>query len=611
VPEDVVDAVRRVALESGYFHWEIEFPQVFGGMSQGFDVVLGNPPWERLTLKEKEFFAGSPEIADAKTAATRKKLIAALELDDPALHTDWVAALRRSEGEGHFVRSSGRYPLCGRGDVNLYSIFAELMRTMLSPTGRLGCIVPSGIATDDTTKYFFQDLVDRRMLLSLFDFENTDQLFAGIATINRFCLLSVTGSQSPSGAATFVFFAESVDELADMHRRFTLSLSDFKLLNPNTRTCPIFRTSRDAELTKSIYRRVPVLVDESEGVGGNPWGVSFQTMFHMANDSHLFRTAAELTGQGYSLVGDHFVSGRNAFIPLYEAKMAHQYNHRDGDYAGYVLTPGKEVRTLAGGSVEQLQDPNYSVTPRYWVAEGEVRAALGGQPSSWLLGYRNITNTTTNRRTLVSVAVPKSAVGHALPLIWASEASARPLLMTVLNSFVVDYVSRQKIGGANMSYFVLKQLPVLAPTEFERPCQWDARTFADWISPRALELTFTAWDIAGFAADLGYEGPPFRWDESRRERLVAELNAAYFHAYGVEEDDVDYIMETFPIVKRRDEGRVGRYRTKELICDVYCKMADAIATGVAYETVLDPPPADARVAHTTTGMDTSVRVPAQ
>jgi hypothetical protein len=135
--------------------------------------VLGNPPWEGIKIQEKEWFAGRrPDIAEAPNAAARKKLIGRLMDEEPALGRAWREALRRSDGESGLVRSSGRYPLCGRGDVNTYAIFAELNRSILGGQGRAGFIVPTGIATDDTTKSFFQDLVEKRSLVSLFDFEN-------------------------------------------------------------------------------------------------------------------------------------------------------------------------------------------------------------------------------------------------------------------------------------------------------------------------------------------------------------------------------------------------------------------------------------------------------
>jgi hypothetical protein len=153
-----------------------------------------------------------------------------------------------------------------------------------------------------------------------------------------------------------------------------------------------------------------------------------------------------------------------------------------------------------------------------------------------------------------------------------------------LNSFVLDYVVRQKIAGTHLTFGYVKQFPVLAPTTYDD--DW-LRSF---IRARVLELTYTAWDMEPFARDLGDDGLPFRWDEGRRFLMRAELDAAFFRLYGIERDDVDYIMETFPIVKRKDIQQHGRFRTKDLILEIYDAMAEAARTSEPYQTILDPAP---------------------
>jgi hypothetical protein len=275
------EPIRRVVVQLreqyGFFHWHIEFPGVFEvpaeldsaeneqcGWNGGFDCVLGNPPWERIKIQEKEWFAErNPLIASAPNAAARKQMIDALIKNDPYLLQAFRADQRKAEGESHFARVSERYPLCGRGDVNTYTLFAENSRHILSGRGHMGMIVPSGIATDDTTKFFFQDLMQTRSLVSLYDFENREGLFPAVDSRMKFCLLTIAGSAAPTQrGATFVFFAQNVGDLDDPEKRFTLSAEDIRLLNPNTGTTATFRSKRDAEITKAIYRRVPVLIRE-------------------------------------------------------------------------------------------------------------------------------------------------------------------------------------------------------------------------------------------------------------------------------------------------------------------------------------------------------------
>ena len=154
----LIGQASHTSSHSRFFHWPLEFPEVFE--TGGFDIMLGNPPWERIKLQEKEFFeTRDRDIATAPNKAARDRLVRALPQQNPALAEEFNRAIHGAESASRFVRGSIRFPLTGRGDVNTYSIFAETARTICGPIGRVGMIVPSGIATDDTTKQFFSDLV--------------------------------------------------------------------------------------------------------------------------------------------------------------------------------------------------------------------------------------------------------------------------------------------------------------------------------------------------------------------------------------------------------------------------------------------------------------------
>lgn len=588
---------RQMAEQYQFFHLAVSFPEVEA--RGGFDVVLGNPPWERIKLQEKEWFAAiRPDIAEARNAAARKKMIAALEKDNPVLYAAYMQALRAVDGQSHFLRNSGRFPFCGRGDINLYTVFAENMRNMLNDGGRLGCIVPSGIASDDTTKFFFQDLVEKKSLISLFDFENQG-IFAGVHNSYKFSLLTCgNGKQALADQADFVFFAHSTDNLQDKDRRFTLSPQDMELLNPNTRTCPIFRSKRDAELTKAIYRRVPVLVREARGTlpEENPWGITFNRMFDMSNDSHLFRTREELETEGWELHGNVFEKGKAEFLPLYEAKMTQIYNHRAADVIKSETAVSRQAQPREI-TIEELKNTHRLAYPLFWVSASECHSRITNWNRKWLLGFASVTSP-TNARTITSTIIPFSGVGNSFPIFSGKGNIKRyPLLCANMSSLMLDYVVRQKIGGVNLNFYLINQFPILNFNKYSDFAPWQPDlSLAEWLTPRILELTYTAEDLRPFAEDMGYDGPPFVWDEERRFRLRAELDAAFFHLYlpanpdgtwkrAKKETDaeyrtlcavfptprhaVDYIMETFPIVKKKDEKAYGRYRTKEAILREY------------------------------------------
>ncbi|MCQ3806790.1 MAG: SAM-dependent methyltransferase [Acidimicrobiia bacterium] len=577
VPDDVVDRVRELADRYRFLHFHLAFPDVFcvpsdlraaeidrAGWSGGFSVVLGNPPWERVKLQEKEFFAEhDSDIAAAPNAASRKRLIRALESDNPELFVRYEAALREADGVSHFLRSSSRYPLCGRGDVNTYSVFAEGMRNSVGLNGRLGVIVPSGIATDDTTKFFFRDVVEKRSLVSLFDFENRKAIFQGVHRSYKFCLLTLSGRQRPVEEVDFVFFALDTADLNDPERRFTLTPEDFALLNPNTRTCPIFRTRHDAEITKGIYRRVPVLIAEGPPEQ-NPWRVSLSTMFHMSSASHMFRTRDQLESEEWVLRGSTFTRGEECYLPLYEAKMIHHFDHR---WATFERDGFRDVM------VSEKQDPCFLAMPRYWVPMPDVEEQIKDH-QGLLGGWRKICRA-TDVRTWIYSLFPRYGAGDNILMSLTDE---NYLLTAVATSFVVDFVCRQKLGGTNLQYYITRQLPV-APISGE---------FTDHVARAAKELIETSWDISPH---------PYRWDPDRRESIRTELDAAFFHVYGIDRDEVDYILDSFPIVRRDDENQFGEYRTKRLILENYDRITESNANGEPFEAALDPPPADPSLRH--------------
>lgn len=595
-PALTAQLTRELAAQYRFFHWHLAFPQVLA--RGGFDVVLGNPPWERVKIQEQEFFASrSLDIADAPNAAARKRLIAALPDTDVALWAEWSAASREAGGQSQFVRQSGRYPLCGKGDVNTYAIFAEHNRSVLASTGRAGFITPPGLATDDTTKGYFQALVQDSALVSLYEFENEEFLFPGIDHRVRFIVITVAGTDGIDGLADLAFGNRQVAALREEDRHFSLSPADFATLNPNTRTCPTFRSRRDADINLGIYRRAGVFWRE-DVPDGNSWGLRFMAMLHMANDSGLFRTRAQMELSGCTLAENRFVGPDGEYVPLCEAKMLHCFDHRFGTYEGQTDAQANQGK-LPELDSDAHADPSRFSFPWYWVQRDEVDERLSGVwDRGWLLGWRDICRS-TDSRTLIASLIPRSAVGHKLPLMLPNAGAPRiAALYANLCSFVLDYAARQKIGGTSLTYFIVKQLPILAPNVYERDMAWTRGVvLGDWLLPRALELTFTAWDLEPFGRDVGYDGPPFRWDPARRFLLRAELDAAFFHLYGLSHDDAAHVMDTFPIVRKNDEKAHGEYRTKRVILEIYDAMADAVRTGRAYDTRLEPPPADPRVAH--------------
>jgi hypothetical protein len=572
---------HTLAEQLRFFHWQLEFPEVF--QNGGFDVVLGNPPWEMIQLDPEEFFSvRMPEIAQAPNMAKRRKMIDDLKYSNQALYEEFIRAQHQNDSLKRFLHVSGRFPLTGRGRLNMAYLFAELMYNLASSSGMAGLIVPTGMMTDSFAQMFSSHLLTTGAIKTLFDFENRQALFPSVHRSYRFSLITL--SKRKQEKSSFAFYLSNTTEVKNEARRFYLSSEDVKLINPNTNTCPVFRTKQDAELTRELYRRLPVLVNEA--TGDNPWSVKFQLMFMMNTDSHLFRTRAELEAEGYRLVGNRFVQGERKWLPLYEAKMIWHYDHRFGTYAGVADRTSTHLPTPTPA---QYADPSFLVQPWYWVEESEVLARLPNVRNSipkWLLSFRNVANA-TNERTIIFSLQPQAGLGHTGSVLFLSPAlSAKhyAAFTAVMNSLSFDYVIRQKISGMYVGYFVFNQLPVPRPDSFTEPD-------FQHIIPRVLELVYTAWDMKPFADDVWREAdgalreairrqweanraatggcaaelpawaaaypeltpaaegaggiplPPFRWDADRRARLKAELDAHIARLYGLTRKQLRYLLD--------------------------------------------------------------------
>ena len=568
--------VNEIAEKNAFFHWSLMFPTIFTGRTDpGFDCILGNPPWDMLQIEEKQFFAEyDPEIA-LLDGEKRKQAIENLKKTDPTLLQKFETAKHHSDAQNTFVRESSRFNLTANGKLNLYSLFAEINRNLISSKGRTGFIVPSGIVSDDTTKAFFGDLVEKQQISSVFDFENSQPIFEGVHRSYKFCLMTLSGK--PVHNADFIFFATNTSQLSDPQRRFNLDPAEIAMFNPNTRTMPIFRTRADARLTEKIYRHVPVLINEQ--TEENPWKIQFkQGLFNMTSDSGLFF--------------DQPAPGR---LRLYEAKYFHHYDHRWSTFEG-----GSTPRDL---TLSEKQDPNFQIRSRYYVAESEVRRRVPAfWKHQWFVAFRNITNV-TNERTAIFDIVPFTGIGHSAPLVFieSRRTDLSILLTSCLTTLSFDYCVRQKLGGTNMTYGYLRQFPAIPPSAFSEA---DIR----FIIPRAFELLYTSNDLKPFAEDLWNETDdsmhirflqqwqqnhssllpppssltkPFSWNPDRRAVLRAELDAYYARLYGLTRDELRYILdpqevyspdfpgETFRVLKDNEIKEYGEYRTRRLVLEAW------------------------------------------
>lgn len=580
-PEEVAaftaiwESARALITEERFLNWQITFPGVWDnwastGREGGFDAVVGNPPWDRIKLQQIEWFAARrPEIALAPRASDRTRMIARLRTDGDPLFEDFQKADARAADTARMARTSGHYPLLSRGDINLYSLFVERAKALAKPNGMVGLLTPSGIASDLSASAFFREVAVGGHLKALYDFENKKVFFPDVHASFKFCVISFSPDRTFASTKS-AFFLHNTNELAEPDRAFAIGAADFASVNPNTGTAPIFRSRRDMALTTAIYARVPVLVDRSGGGSVAAWPVRYATMFHMTNDSHLFRTRAELEERegAWSIGGNRLQSAAGEWVPLYVGRMIHQFDHRA---ASVVVNEANLHNPALSGDVtpEMKADPSFLPASQYWLLATE--AVLGSA-----IGFRDIARS-TDARTMIAAMIPHRAAGNTAPLIMSDIPPAdQALLLGNLNALLLDYVARQKTQSTHLNWYIVEQLPIIPPAAYART--FGPKTAAEIVREAVLELTYTANDLAPFARDLGHVDaagdvlPPFIWNEDRRLRLRAKLDALYFILYGVfdpadagqSRDDIRYIYSTFPIVEREETAKWGSYRSRDL-----------------------------------------------
>jgi len=588
------EQIRALARQYRFFHWHLEFPAVFGSDGQGgFDCILGNPPWDMQEVKDNEFFALSyPEILAVKSAKDKSKILKKIKDNNPLLWLQYEEYVRITYGQKHFMLDSGRYPLSAVGRLNLYRVILEISHTVINRRGRVGLVIPSGFASDSFSQNHFTFLHQNGRIPSLYDFENSTGLFPGIDRRTRFCLITVTGPEASTQTTDFVFFAHGVEDLSEPGRHIFMSSEDLRQLNPLTGTAPLFRSEKDRSISIALHRNRPILTDESE----TGWQIKSILMFMVNASMTHHKTAEELESMEYLRVGNHFIGDDGEWLPLYEGKMVGAFDHRA---ASIRFDPTNRVRRNQPEplSAADHDSPTLMAQPLFWVSRKNFLDRCCKVPS-YCLVVKDVTSS-TNERTSIAAILPPAALTDSVP--WLSNphnARVNACLCGILNSFCFDFAARQKVAGLHLRGHYLAQLPLIPLETLNSDCYWQPDLqIKDWLGLRILELSYTAWDLEDFAKDCGFKCPPFRWDETRRFQLRCELDAAFFNLYGVSRDDVDYIMETFPIVKRKDEAQFGRYRTKETILALYDAFADAQRTCNHFVSTLDPPPADPRCCH--------------
>ena len=567
----VQDARALMELET-FFHWQAAFPGIWtdwgaGKPRGGFDAVIGNPPWDRIKVQKAEWFeTRRASIARALRGADRRRKIRDIAEENDPLAVEFSKAEAHARGAAEMARKCGDYPFLSKGDIDLYKLFVERSLQLLAPTGNVGVLVPSGIASDKYAAPFFRSIATSSRLRALYDFENRrtryelPPFFGDVHSSQKFCAFVASASRKDRPARCG-FFLQDIAEITDSDRSFELSAGDFARFNPNTGTAPVFRNQHDADITKSIYANFPIFVDKSTKPASRQWPVKYIQMFHMDADSHRFHTREELKDRFRAYPARHgtFRDRSGTWFPLYEGKMVQAFDHRAADI---VVNPKNVKRPKQPNRLEDVSkhDPSRFAVPHHYVHIARKDIAQWQNLNRWNLAFKDAT-ATTNSRTMIAAIVPAAATADTLPVLQLfrdhpDPAQTAACILGNLNSLVFDFVARQKVPTTHFKLFVLEQLPVI-PLPTYASVRFGPKTALELVREIVLELSYTAHDLKAFAQDIGYVNgrgiarPPFRWNCVRRGQLLSKLDALYFWLYGITDpEEVRHVFSTFPNLRR-------------------------------------------------------------
>lgn len=573
------DEVEALAERYRFFHWHLEFPQVFRveagqpgdnsqmGWSGGFDVMLGNPPWDKLTPDPTEFFSTfEPEIR-VQSRATKDATIARLT-QDPRLSASWREFQRNQFAEIQFLKESGRYQLfaegnLGKGDFNVYRMFVESALNLTRRDGIASQFVPDGFYGGANCAAIRTALFTRHTLLGVFGFENRGGIwFSGIHRSAKFTLYAAShGGETVNVRAGFrIDSLTALTNVMNGTNSLLIPVAVIREFSPDALAIMEFDSQAEIDICTKLYKSWPTL---GQAVDGAPSFTRLREL-DMTNDSNLFRESPP-------------------GMPVYEGRMVSQYDHR-----------AKGYRSGRGRSAvwdELPFDGSKAIEPQWHVADGAIPDRLENRAMSYRVGFCDVASP-TNERSLVAAMLPRNVIaGNKVPTVTGSphNLKACTLWLAAANSFTLDFIVRKKVS-LQLSFTILDSLP------FPRPPLTDPSL--GFIAPRVLRLTCTGPEMNGYWNAMANAGgwveaiapdapPPGATDDTERRTLMAELDAFVARVfYGLTWVELEHILSTFPIVEKRDRALFGDYRTRELIKHAYDRIDAQLAADVTPDRLL-------------------------
>jgi hypothetical protein len=537
------DMLQSLADGRQFFHWELEFPEVFSGGRKGFDAIVGNPPWEVLKPNRVEFFR--PSTVVGKGAGVTLGMT-----ESAAEEEAWQEHENTMRNFSRWFRFSGNYPCRGSGDLNTYKLFLERCFNLLAEGGNLGFVLPSGFAADQGSSALRRLLFQHSRLRRISHFRNK----SGIFPIHRsfeFLLLETT----KGGVTEEVSVLGGLEDVSALKSQepVKIQLSRLKRFSPESLSLMCFTSVSEYDLMDRIYGSHPLAGDD-----GAAWHIRFKNEIHVSNDRDLLHTWPK------------------------GADPAHE----------------KSLRPLCEGkSIWQFRP---WVRPPRWGVDQELARKRVGTAVGFKIVYRRIARG-SDERSLVACLLPGWVPCEVNASVVHVQGEAGPrtelFVLSLLNSLVLEYVTKRK-AAATLNFFLLRQVPMprlalkdpligviaalaarLVCTGREHRDLWKQVFDRAW---RRMGVDEGGWSRAGgwsgleakWGPEMGFCGnDEFNRDQGERFQARCELDAAVALAFGLDRAGFAAVLEDCQALERAEIRRYGSFITRKGCMEAYERMA--------------------------------------
>ncbi len=556
-----------------FYHWPLEFPDVFGPEAVGgFSAIVGNPPWDIVKTNSQEFFSDYDADFRKYSKPQAKKTAEELMRRNPRIKSNWTLYCDAFERLGKYFREPQAYSAVGKGHVNTFKLFLEQFFALLRDDGHMGIVVPSGIYTDQGCMPLRELFFNQSRIDFLYCFENR----RGVFNIHRMFKFVLFGTQKGGQTNRFkcVFMEHDPERLPsiDANALFMTS-SNVERFSPDSLSIMEFDNQKEIDIASQLYGQHPFLGKYLK----DRWDTRFQREFNITDDSDLFLARDE-------------VQETNP-LPLWEGKQI------------WILT-------------------NEFSKPTSWLSRSDATIKLTTKRTR--LTYRALASN-TNERTFIPTVIPATyPTGNSLNVCPLPPRVA-VTIGAIAGSFVMDWVLRGKVT-TNVNMFIVEQLPIvdiemnnkrvgyIVDAILSRGCRlvctsspfseiWEACYVNEWISPSFWYPNNSIMDYGPtyeqeirnrlrksthhltprWTKECGLYGSlPDQGDTGDRAQIRAEIDAYAAHLHGLSRDDFAYILDTFPVLKKKEEKAFGEFMSKRKCLEEYDRIGNILAVEGEY-----------------------------